>query len=159
MFINEAGWGAIGVVIFCLIAWRYGAKPFVEVLDNRAKQVQDKLEEAEQLRKEAKDVLNNYKRLQQEAEQEAKNILERAEEHAKQLQINAEENTKALIARQEKQAKQKINAAEKQALVDVKNLVIDLSIKASEETMKDEIDEKKSTSLILDSSKKLNLNI
>ena len=64
-----------------------------------------------------------------------------------------------LISRQEEQAKQKINAAEKQALVDVKNLVIDLSIKASEEALKHEIDKKKSTSLILDSSKKLNLNI
>ena len=159
MFINEAGWVAIGFVVFCLIAWRYGAKPFVEVLDNRAKQVQAKLEEAEQLRQEAKEVLNNYKLLQEEAKQEAKNILKRAEEHAKQLQINAEENTKMLILRQEKQAKQKINAAEKQALVDVKNLVIDLSVKASEETIKNEIDEKKSSSLILDSSKNLNLNI
>ena len=159
MFINEAGWVAIGFVVFCLMAWRYGAKPFVEILDNRAKQVQAKLEEAENLRQEAKEVLKNYKLLQEEAEQEAKNILERAEENAKQLQINAEENSKKLISRQEEQAKQKIYAAEKQALVDVKNLVIDLSIKASEETLKHEIDEKKSTSLILDSSKKLNLNI
>ena len=159
MFINEAGWVAIGFVVFCLIAWRYGAKPFVEVLDNRAKQVQAKLEEAEKLRQEAKKVLNNYKIQQEEAEQEAINIVARAEEHAKQLQINAEQNTKKLISRQEEQAKQKINAAEKQALVDVKNLVIDLSIKASEETLKNEMDEKKSSSLILDSSKNLNLNI
>ena len=159
MFINEAGWVAIGFIVFCLIAWRYGAKPFVEILDNRAKQVQAKLEEAENLRQEAKEVLKNYKLLQEEAEQEAKNILERAEENAKQLQINAEENSKKLISRQEEQTKQKINAAEKQALVDVKNLVIDLSIKASEETLKHEIDEKQSTGLILDSSKKLNLNI
>ena len=33
MLINEAGWVAFGFIIFCIIAWRYGAKPFVDVLE------------------------------------------------------------------------------------------------------------------------------
>ena len=87
MVINEAGWVAFGFIIFCIIAWRYGAKPFVEVLESRANEVKEKLAEAETLRNEAKEVLNNYKILQQEAAVEAKNIILRAEENAKHLQF------------------------------------------------------------------------
>ena len=159
MVINEAGWVAFGFIIFCIIAWKYGAKPFVEVLESRANEVKEKLAEAETLRNEAKEVLNNYKILQQEAAIEAKNIILRAEENAKHLQKSAEENTKKLILRQEEQVKQKIKAAEKQALLDVKNLVVDLSVEATKEYLIKEIDEKHSNKLVLDSSKTLNKSI
>ena len=43
MLINEAGWVAFGFIIFCIIAWRYGAKPFVDVLEARANEVKEKL--------------------------------------------------------------------------------------------------------------------
>ena len=75
MAIDEAGWVAFGFIVFCIIAWKYGAKPFENILQSRADEVQRKLEEAEKLRLEAKEVLNNYKILQQEAEEEAKNII------------------------------------------------------------------------------------
>jgi F-type H+-transporting ATPase subunit b len=158
MAIDEAGWVAFGFIVFCAIAWRYGAKPFVNVLQARADEVQKKLEEAEALRQEAKEVLNNYKILQQEAEEEAKNIILRAQENAKNLQKSAEENTNKFILRQEDQIKQKIKAAEKQAIIDVKNIVVDLSISASEKCLNKEINERRSNDMILESSKSLNIN-
>jgi len=158
MAIDEAGWVTFGFVVFCIIAWRYGAKPFLNILQSRADEVQKKLEEAEKLRLEAKEVLNNYKILQQEAEEEAKNIILRAKENAKHLQKSAEENTNKLILRQEEQIKQKIKAAEKQALIDVKNIVVDLSISASEKCLNKEMNEKKSNDIILQSSKSFNIN-
>ena len=158
MVINEAGWVAFGFIIFCIIAWRYGAKPFVEVLEARANEVKEKLAEAETLRNEAKEVLNNYKILQQEAAVEAKHIILRAEENAKHLQKSAEENTNKFILRQEDQIKQKIKAAEKQALIDVKNIVVDLSISASGKCLNKEMNEKKSNDMILQSSKSFNIN-
>ena len=127
-------------------------------LQSRADEVQKKLEEAEKLRLEAKEVLNNYKILQQEAEEEAKNIILRAKENAKHLQKSAEENTNKFILRQEDQIKQKIKAAEKQALIDVKNIVVDLSILASEKCLNKEMNEKKSNDMILQSSKSFNIN-
>ena len=159
MLINEAGWVAFGFIIFCIIAWRYGAKPFVDLLEARANEVKEKLSEAENLRNEAKEVLDNFKVLQKEAENEAENIILRAKENAKQLQITAEENSKKFISRQEEQIKQKIKAAEKQALLDVKNLVVDLSVEATKEYLIKEIDEKHSNKLVLDSSKTLNKSI
>ena len=108
---------------------------------------------------EAKEVLDNFKVLQKEAENEAENIILRARENAKQLQITAEENSKKFISRQEEQIKQKIKAAEKQALLDVKNLVVDLSVEATKEYLIKEIDEKHSNKLVLDSSKTLNKSI
>ena len=53
----------------------------------------------------------------------------------------------------------KIKAAEKQALLDVKNLVVDLSVEATKEYLIKEIDEKHSNKLVLDSSKTLNKSI
>ena len=146
MLINEAGWVAFGFIIFCIIAWRYGAKPFVDVLEARANEVKEKLSEAENLRNEAKEVLDNFKVLQKEAENEAE-------------KITAVENSKKFNSRQEEQIKQKIKAAEKQALLDVKNLVVDLSVEATKEYLIKEIDEKHSNKLVLDSSKTLNKSI
>ena len=51
----------------------------------------------------------------------------------------------------------KNKAAEKQALIDVKNIVVDLSIAASQECLTNEIDQKKSNDLILESSKNLTI--
>ena len=130
----------------------------MNILQSRADEVQKKLEEAEKLRLEAKEVLNNYKILQQEAEEEAKNIILRAKENAKHLQKSAEENTNKFILRQEDQIKQKIKAAEKQALIDVKNIVVDLSISASEKCLNKEMNEKKSNDMILQSSKSFDIN-
>ena len=123
----------------------------MDVLEARANEVKEKLSEAENLRNEAKEVLDNFKVLQKEAENEAENIILRAKENAKQLQITAEENSKKFISRQEEQIKQKIKAAEKQALLDVKNLVVDLSVESTKEYLIKEIDEKHSNKLVLDS--------
>ena len=73
------------------------------------------------------------------------NIILRAKENAKQLQITAEENSKKFISRQEEQIKQKIKAAEKQALLDVKNLVVDLSVEATKEYLKQQEENKPKT--------------
>ena len=127
--------------------------------ERKINEVKEKLSEAENLRNEAKEVLDNFKVLQKEAENEAENIILRAKENAKQLQITAEENSKKFISRQEEQIKQKIKAAEKQALLDVKNLVVDLSVEATKEYLIKEIDEKHSNKLVLDSSKTLNKSI
>jgi F-type H+-transporting ATPase subunit b len=159
MHINEAGWVAIGFVVFCILAWRFGAKPFVELLEKRGQEVKDKLDEAESLRIEAKEILQKYKKLHEQAEIDAKNIVKRANDNAKLLQKDAEEAAKKSLKRQENQTKEKIIAAEKKATLEIKNLTVDLALKASEILLKDEMNNKLATKLIIDSTKKINLNL
>jgi F-type H+-transporting ATPase subunit b len=97
MLINEAGWVAFGFIIFCIIAWRYGAKPFVDVLEARANEVKEKLSEAENLRNEAKEVLDNFKVLQKEAENEAENIILRAKEMLNSFKLQLRKTLKNLF--------------------------------------------------------------
>ena len=158
MYINEAGWVAIGFCIFCIIAWRYGAKPFADLLDNRGKEIKGKLEEAEALRMEAKEVLQKYKILHEQAEIDSKNIIKKAEENAKLFQIQAEQNAKNQLKRQEAQTKQKIINAEKKAIFEIRNLTVDLAISASETILSNELDEKKSENLVQQSIKNININ-
>ena len=140
MLINEAGWVAIGFVIFCLIAWKYGLKPFSEMLDERAQKIKEKLEEAEKLRSEAKAVLLKYKNLHLEAEKDVKKIIDRAKENAKALQLNSQKIAEKNLKRQEEQAIAKINSAENQAIKEINDLTADLSIEASRKILSSNID-------------------
>ena len=158
MLINEAGWVAIGFLIFCLIAWRYGLKPFSEMLNDRAQKIKEKLEEAEKLRLEAKEVLLKYKNLHIEAEKDVKKIIDRAKENAKILHLNSQKIAEKNLQRQEEQAIAKINSAENQAIKEIKDLTTDIAIDASEKILSLKIDSATDSKLIKQSIKNMNLS-
>ena len=158
MLINEAGWVAIGFVIFCLIAWKYGLKPFSEMLDERAQKIKEKLEEAEKLRSEAKAVLLKYKNLHLEAEKDVKKIIDRAKENAKALQLNSQKTAEKNLKRQEAQAIAKINSAENQAIKEINDLTADLSIEASRKILSSNIDNTLDSKSIKQSIKNIHLS-
>ena len=158
MLINEAGWVAIGFLIFCLIAWRYGLKPFSEMLNDRAQKIKEKLEEAEKLRLEAKEVLLKYKNLHLEAEKDVKKIIDRAKENAKALQLNSQKIAEKNLKRQEEQAIAKINSAENQAIKEINDLTADLSIEASRKILSSNIDNTLDSKSIKQSIKNIHLS-
>ncbi len=155
MYINEAGWVAIGFIVFFIFAWRFGAKPIANLLDQRGIEIKEKLKEAEDLRLEANELLNKYKQLKIDAENEATDLLKKAENTAKQMQIHSEKIAAETIKQKEKQVIDKIKSAESQALLDIKNLTIELSINSSEEIIKNNMTNKDEKLSLEDSIKQI----
>jgi F-type H+-transporting ATPase subunit b len=125
-------WATIALVIFIGIAIYAGIhKTIAKMLDDRIKKIETDLAEAEQLRKEAKALLDNYARRREEAEKEAQSIVDAAREEAFRLTAEAKESLEAMVARREKAVTDKIAQAEAQAIAEVRARSADLAVEAA----------------------------
>jgi F-type H+-transporting ATPase subunit b len=125
-------WATIALVIFIGIALYAGIhKTVAKTLDDRIKKIETDLAEAEQLRKEAKALLDDYARRREEAEKEAQSIVDAAREEAFRLTAEAKDSLEAMVARREKAVTDKIAQAEAQAVAEVRARSADLAVEAA----------------------------
>ena len=128
-FINDPTfWVAVSIVLcfgfIGLKAWR----PIVAGLDGRAASIRQRLDEAEALRVEAQQILEEYKLKSANALNEAKEVLKNAEIRADQMREQMEAELKTAIARQELNAKMRITRLENEAIDAVKSAVIQTTL-------------------------------
>lgn len=125
-------WATIGLVIFLGIVVYFGVhKTIAKMLDDRIKRIETDLVEAEQLRAEAKALLEDYARRREEAEKEAEGIVTAAREEAFRLTAEAKDAIEAMIVRREKSVNEKIAQAEAQAVAEVRARSADLAVEAA----------------------------
>jgi F-type H+-transporting ATPase subunit b len=125
-------WATIALVIFIGLVLYLGIhKAIAKMLDDRIKKIEVDLAEAEQLRKEAKALLDDYARRREEAEKEAQSIVDAAREEAFRLTAEAKESLEAMVARREKAVNDKIAQAEAQAVAEVRARSADLAVEAA----------------------------
>ena len=115
-FADPTFWATVGVVLFlALLVWRRVPGMIGNALDNRATAIAKELDEARQLREEAQKALSDAERKQNEAEEEAAQIVEAAKREAKDLTETARTDLAERMARREKLAEQRIARAEADA--------------------------------------------
>lgn len=126
-------WVAIAFLIFLGILLKVGApKVLFKALDDRSARIKSELDEALRLRKEAEEVLAEYKSRQDEAEKTAESIIRNAGVEAERLAAEAQVKVEEFIARRTKMAETKIAQAEAQALADVRAAAADVAVAAAE---------------------------
>ncbi len=125
-------WAMIALVIFIGLLMYLGVhKTIAKMLDERIRKIEVDLAEAEQLRKEAKALLDDYARRREEAEKEAQSIVDAAREEAFRLTAESKESLEAMVARREKAVTDKIAQAEAQAIAEVRARSADLAVEAA----------------------------
>ena len=125
-------WAMIALVIFIGLLMYLGVhKTIAKMLDERIRKIEVDLAEAEQLRKEAKALLDDYARRREEAEKEAQSIVDAAREEAFRLTAEAKDSLEAMVARREKAVTDKIAQAEAQAIAEVRARSADLAVEAA----------------------------
>lgn len=130
---NPEIWVAVAFVIFLGILFRIGAHSVVfKALDDRSARIKSELDEAFRLRKEAEEILAEYKRRQDEAEKTAESIIHNAGIEAERLAAEAQTKVEEFIARRTRMAETKIAQAEAQALADVRAAAADVAVAAAE---------------------------
>ncbi|HEX2018888.1 MAG TPA: ATP F0F1 synthase subunit B, partial [Aurantimonas sp.] len=73
---DNSFWALVGLILFLAIIWYVRAPQKVgKSLDDRAVRIREEIEEARELKEEAKQQLAEYQRRRREAEQEAQDIL------------------------------------------------------------------------------------
>ena len=132
MALDATFWATIALFVFVAVVLYLKVPAMItRALDNRIKQIETELAEAERLRAEAKALLEEYQRKREDAEKEAEGIVAAAREEAFRLTAEAGTTLEALIARRTKAVEEKIAQAEAQAVGEVRARSADLAIEAA----------------------------
>jgi len=136
MFANPEIWVAVGFAIFVGILIYVGVPSLLtKALDDRAKRVQNELDEARRLKDEAQKLLTEYQAKQKQAEAEAAAIIESAKAEAERVAADAKVKMEEFVVRRTKMAETKIAQAEAQALADVRAAAAEAAVSAAEKIL------------------------
>jgi F-type H+-transporting ATPase subunit b len=132
MALDATFWATIALFVFVAVVLYLKVPAMItRALDNRIKEIETELAEAERLRAEAKSLLEEYQRKREDAEKEAEGIVAAAREEAFRLTAEAGTALETLIARRAKAVEEKIAQAEAQAVAEVRARSADLAIEAA----------------------------
>jgi F-type H+-transporting ATPase subunit b len=127
-------WVFLGLLAFVgLIIYLKVPPKATAALDKRADEIRSNIEEARKLREEAQALLADYQRKRQEAEEEAKDIIDQAKREAAALGEEAKARMEDYVERRTKAVEQRIALAESQALADVRASAIEVASRAAAE--------------------------
>lgn len=138
-------WVALAFVIFAVFAYKKLGAPIGRALDSRAARIKTELDEAQRLRKEAEQLLAEYRQKQAQYTREAEAMLADARREADALRNQAEKDLKDALDARMQQALDRIAREESNAVDEVRNHVVDVALAAvqsllsEQDTQQDEL--------------------
>jgi F-type H+-transporting ATPase subunit b len=134
-------WTIVVFVISLFILRRAVFPQIGKALDARAETIAGDIDAAADLRKEADQVLEEYRERLKEARAQSEEIVQRARQTAESHESEGKEHGRELIAEAAKRAEREIDAATKRALDDIRREVADLTIMATEKVVRKTLDD------------------
>ena len=133
----------LGVLVFFKVPGMLGT-----MLDKRAADIANELDEARKLREEAQTILASYERKQAEVAEQAQRIVDHAKRETEEASAAAREALKASIARRLAAAEEQIASAEASAVKDVRDTAIQVAVAAAAEVIAQQMTDKQNAKLI-----------
>jgi F-type H+-transporting ATPase subunit b len=118
-----------GVTFFVLRRYAFG--PIQKTLDDRRERIRESIEEAENARAEARDLLEQHRQLMHSARADAEQILVEARKTAESLERRMREETEAERQRRLEETRREIGAETARALEQIRSEVADLTLEAT----------------------------
>ncbi len=148
-FYTEAEfWVALAFVILVAAIARPVFRTVTTGLDSRAETIRRQIEEAQQLREEAQELLASYERKQRDAAKEAERMLEQAHVEAKNVSERAVADLERSLKRREQMAIDRIAQAEAAAVAEVRGIAVDVALEATRRILENEMTAKRANTLI-----------
>ncbi len=144
MTIDATFWVAVSFFIFLggLIYLKVPLK-INNSLNSKIDEIKKELDEAEKLKDEAKNLLSEYENKIDKSKKESKKIIDEAKHESEKTIIERTKKFHMLMEERKKSAEQKISQMKENALKDIKNLSVQISIKAVESLIKNSLDKSK----------------
>ena len=141
-------WVAISFVIFVIVFARPVWKFATIALDKRIKEIKDSIDEATKLREEAQDLLASNKRKVVAVEKEVDDIVNKAREEAENIKSKFGIDLETALKNRQKIANDRISQAESEAIESIKQINIEIAIKATEALLQQRVDSKENIKMI-----------
>jgi len=154
MIIDATFWVAISFFIF-LFGLIYIKVPnkINSSLDAKIKEIVKELNEAKELKSEAKNLLSDYESKIDKSKKETKEIITTARNDSEAAIIEKNKKFHQMMEDRKRNAEQKIVLMKQNALDEIKNMSIKISMEAVKNIIKNSIDKKKLEKIYIDSFK------
>ena len=144
MIIDATFWVAISFVIFILILIYFKIPQKVKnILDENINQIKKQIEQAENLKEEAKNSLANQEKKLSNAKKEIQLMINKANEESERKILKAKENFHRMIELRKRNTEDKIKQMKNQAIKDIKNISINIASESVHKLMMNSLDKVK----------------
>ncbi len=134
-------WTFITFFIVLFVLKKFAWKPLLSMLEKREEGIKSDIQRAEHAREEAERLLTEHKKNLQNAEVEARRIIDEARTMAKQLKEEIVESAQASAHNLTVQAKAEIQREKETALRQLRDEVADLAIQAAGKILDESLDD------------------
>ncbi len=143
-------WQILIFVILVFILKKIAWKPLLTALHAREEGIRNSVDQAEKLKKDSEDLIEQNKKILAEANSQSMKIINdsrtTANKMREDLMAKSQEDSRKII----EQAKIEIKQEKDSAMSDLRNEVSDLAIKVAEKIMKDNLDESRQKKIVND---------
>ena len=144
MNIDATFWVAISFFIFLgVLVYLKVPQKINNFLTNKINEIKKELEEAEKLKKEARNLLGDYESKIAKSQKESKKIIDAAKEESEKTILEKTAIFHQIIEERKKSVEQKIIQMKENALKDIKHISVKISIETAENLIKNSIDKNK----------------
>ena len=141
-------WVALAFVAFIGVLVKFAYRRIVEALDARSEGIKEEIEQAKSLREEAQQLLANYQRKHRDAVKEAEEIIAHAKVEADRMAAQAASDLELEVKRRTEIARAKIARAEAQVIADVRNMAVDIAVRAAGDIVRERLGEDQANQIV-----------
>ncbi|UCF78507.1 MAG: F0F1 ATP synthase subunit B [Candidatus Eiseniibacteriota bacterium] len=128
---------------FILVLWimkRFAWKPLLRILQERSERVKSELGEAEKQRLDMQKLRQEYEEKLREIDAEARARLQEAVKNAQRIASEIKEDARGDVKEMLGRARDEIERDRAEALVQLRNEVVDIALRASEKVLRESMD-------------------
>lgn len=141
-------WVLISMLVFLFVMGKYAVPPIMKALDEREARIKDSLESAEQALAKAEQISKDNQKALKDAEIQAQKIRKEALEEAELLRADKAEKAREEAEKIVEDARRSVEQAKKQALLELRNEVAELAVRAASIIIDSELDQAKNKMLV-----------
>ena len=144
MTIDATFWVAISFIMFLGILLYFKIPQKIKgILDDNISNIKNQIDESENLKEEAKNILSEHEKKISNSKNEVKLMINKANEISEKNVIKTNEEFHNLMENRKKNAEERIKQMKNQALKDIKNASVKVAIDSVEKLIKNSLDKSK----------------
>jgi F-type H+-transporting ATPase subunit b len=145
---SELVWSIISFLILFVGMWKFAFPAVKKAMDARTERIRTNLDDAERVKSEAQQILDEYQRQLSDARGEANRIIEEARQTADSLRRDLMARAEAEVAELRQRNQEDLQAAQERALAELRSSVADIAIEAAEVVVQHNLDRQTNLQLI-----------
>jgi F-type H+-transporting ATPase subunit b len=145
---NEILWGTFSFVVLFLILWKFAFPAVNKQMQARTEKIRNNIDEAQQVRNEAEQILADYQRQLADARGEANRIIEEARQAAEQLRHDMVRRADEEVAELRQRNAADLQTAQERAIGQLQSQVRNLALELAEKVIGANLDKDRNLALV-----------